>query len=58
MLLAASVISFNSLLMALCQSRISFIGWNSVEMIASQFSSIYFLLPTPEDSHAQCIFML
>ena len=58
MLLAASVISFNSLLMALCQSRISSIGWNSVEMIASQFSSIYFLLPTPEDSQAQCLFTL
>ena len=58
MLLAASVISFNSLLMALCQSRISSIGWNSVERVASQFSSIYFLLPILEDSHAQCPFML
>ena len=51
--LAASAISFNSFFIALCQSNISSIGQDTMELVWAAFSSICFLLTVLENSHAQ-----
>lgn len=52
--LASSDIALNSLLIALCQCNISFIGCIP-PVSKTSLDSKYFLFPTLEDSHAQFI---